>query len=79
MTFWFSSEAVTCYYQSNHAKVEAIMLSALPKDTTSELARPTFTLSIFYTERQAGKLWIRGVGRKISRGGWATGKTRPKK
>jgi len=26
------------YYQSNHSKVETIPLSALPKDTTSELA-----------------------------------------
>jgi len=26
------------YYQSNHSKVEAIPFSALPKDTTSELA-----------------------------------------
>jgi len=37
-SFRSSSEAVTCYYQSNHAKVEAILLSALPKDTTSKLA-----------------------------------------
>jgi len=29
--------SVTCYYQSNYSKVEAIPLSALPKDTTSEL------------------------------------------
>jgi len=27
-----------CYYQSNHIYVETIPLSALPKDTTSELA-----------------------------------------
>jgi len=26
------------YYQSNHSKVQAIPLSVLPKDTTSELA-----------------------------------------
>jgi len=32
------SQAATCYYQSNHLKLEAIPLSALPKDTTSELA-----------------------------------------
>jgi len=37
-TFWSSSLATTCYYQSNHTKVEAIPLSALPKDTTSYLA-----------------------------------------
>jgi len=30
-------KAATCYYQSNQLKVEAIPLSALPKDTTSEL------------------------------------------
>jgi len=29
-----SSQAATCYYQSNHSKVEAIPLSALLKDTT---------------------------------------------
>jgi len=33
-----SSQAVTCYHQSNHSKVEAIPLSAMPKDITSELA-----------------------------------------
>jgi len=38
-------------------KVEAIPLSALPKDTTSELAgRPISTLSLLNAERQAGKL-----------------------
>jgi len=38
--FRSSSQAATCYYwyQSNQSKVEAIPLSALPKDTTSELA-----------------------------------------
>jgi len=35
--FRFSSHAATCYNQSNHSKVEAIPLSDLPKDTTSEL------------------------------------------
>jgi len=35
--FRSSSQAATCYYQANHSKVEAIPLSALPKDTTSEL------------------------------------------
>jgi len=33
-----SIQAAILYYQSNHSKVEAIPLSALPKDTTSELA-----------------------------------------
>jgi len=32
--FWFSSQAATCNYQSNHAKVETVPLSALPKDTS---------------------------------------------
>jgi len=36
--FQSSSQAASCYYQSNHLKVEAIPLSAFPKDTTSELA-----------------------------------------
>jgi len=53
--------------QSKHANVsEANPLSALPKATTSDLARPTFTLSLYYAERQVGKLWIKGVGRKFS-------------
>jgi len=34
----FKNQAATCYYQSNHSKVEAIPLCALPKDTTSKLA-----------------------------------------
>jgi len=33
------AEAAICYCLSNHLKVEVIPLSALPKDTTSELAR----------------------------------------
>jgi len=36
--FRSSIQAATCYYHSNHSKVEAITLSALSKDTTSELA-----------------------------------------
>jgi len=32
--FSLPSQATTCYYQSNHLKVEAISLSALPKDTS---------------------------------------------
>jgi len=36
--FRSSSQAATCYYQSNHSKVEAIPLIALPKGTTNELA-----------------------------------------
>jgi len=36
--FQSSSQAATCYYQSNHSNVEAISLSALPMNTTSDLA-----------------------------------------
>jgi len=35
--FRSSSQAATCYYQSNHSKVETILLSALLKDTTINL------------------------------------------
>jgi len=35
-----SSQAAICYHQSNHSKVDAIPLNALPKNTTSELADP---------------------------------------
>jgi len=38
VAFRSSSQAATCYYQSNHSKVEVIPLSGLPKDTTNELA-----------------------------------------
>jgi len=31
-----SSQAVTCYYQPNLSEAEAIPLSVLPNDTTSE-------------------------------------------
>jgi len=36
--FRSSSQAATCYYQSNHSMVEAIPVNAWPRDTTSELA-----------------------------------------
>jgi len=52
--FRSSSQAVTCNYQSNHLKVETIPLSALPKDTTSELAGLSYYP--FNAERQAVKL-----------------------
>jgi len=47
VTLWYSSQAATCYYLSNHhSKVGAIPLSALPKDATSELAGLIFALSL---------------------------------
>jgi len=36
--FQTSSQADTCYYQSNHLTVEVIPLSVLRNDTISELA-----------------------------------------
>jgi len=42
-----SSQAVTYYYQSNHSKVEAIPLSALPKYSTSELSDPSSRFPFF--------------------------------
>jgi len=50
-----SSQAATCYYESIHLKVEAVQLSALPKDTTNELANLS-SLYLFNAKRQAGKL-----------------------
>jgi len=44
-----------CYYQSNHSKVEAILLSAWSKDTTNVLAGLSSHYP-FNAERQAGKL-----------------------
>jgi len=44
--FSFKSQAAACYYQSNHSNVEAILLSTLPKNTTSELASLFFTLPL---------------------------------
>jgi len=51
---WSSNQAVTSYYQSNHSKVvEAIPLSALAKDTISELSGLSLH-SPFNAERQEG-------------------------
>jgi len=41
---------------STQIKVEAIPLSALPKDTISELDGLPLHYPLFYAERQAGKL-----------------------
>jgi len=40
----YARQAASCYYQPNQSKIEAIPLSALPKETTSELA----SLSLHY-------------------------------
>jgi len=58
--FRFSSQAAACYYQSNHSGRGNLVISALPKDTTSEHKLPAYlhTLSLFYAEHQSGKLWI---------------------
>jgi len=48
-----SSQAATYYYQTNHSNIEAIPLSALPKNTTSELAAYLHTIFVI-AERQQG-------------------------
>jgi len=49
--FRSSSQAVTCYYQSNHSKVEAIP----PKSQQAKLPAYLHT-NLLNAERQAGKL-----------------------
>jgi len=44
--FWSSSQAATCYYQSNHLKVEVIPFKYHAQGTTSELDSIVFTLSL---------------------------------
>jgi len=51
------SRAANCYYQSNRSKKEAIPLSALPKEPTSEFSGLS-SLYPFNSERQEGKLRI---------------------
>jgi len=61
MTFLVFESSCHLLLPSKHSKVEAIPLSALPKDTTSKLAglytiyKINLKLSILYAERQAGK------------------------
>jgi len=42
--FRSSSQTATCHYHSNRSKVDAIPLSALPNETTSELAGLSHTI-----------------------------------
>jgi len=44
--FQFSKSSCRLYNQSNHSKVEAILLSAMSKDTTSILTKRFSTLSL---------------------------------
>jgi len=55
--FRFSSQAATCYYQSNHSKVEASH-KVPAQGHNKRTCRPIFTLSLFYAERQARKQWL---------------------
>jgi len=50
-----NAQAATCYYQSDHSKVEAIPLNALPKDQN---LLTYLHIIPFNAERQAGKLRI---------------------
>jgi len=54
--FRCSSQAATCYCQSTvvHSKVEAIPLSALPKNTTSKLAGLSSHYPIFMLNVNSG-------------------------
>jgi len=54
VTFSIFSQAATCYYQSNHSLVEAITLSALPKNTTSKLAGLSSHYSVFMLNVKQG-------------------------
>jgi len=58
-SFRCSIQAATCSVttQSNHSKVDGIQLSALPRDTTSELDG-LYSHYPFNAESQAGNLWI---------------------
>jgi len=63
-----------CYYQSNHSTVEAILLSALPKDT-SELAGLFYTLSLFMLNVKQGSCeyqtcYVFGLTRRENRRRW---------
>jgi len=46
-----SNQAATCYYLSNHSKVETIPLSALPIDPISELVN-IHTVSLMLKDKQ---------------------------
>jgi len=54
--FQFSSQAATCYCQSNHLKVEAIRLVPWPRTQQANLPAYISTLTLLNAERQAGKL-----------------------
>jgi len=47
--------SATCYNQSNHTKVDAIPFSAFPR-TQQAILQAYLHMSLFYAERQAGKL-----------------------
>jgi len=73
--FRFSSEAVTCYYQFNQAKVEAILLHALAKDTTSELAGLPSHYPFFMLTVKQGSCELKASAEKFP--GGANGKKAP--
>jgi len=45
----FSVFKSSCYYQSYHSKIKAILLSAPPKDTTSAFASLSSSLTYLHT------------------------------
>jgi len=46
MTLSISESSCHCYYLSNHSKIDAPLVCALHKDTTSEIAGVFFKLSL---------------------------------
>jgi len=52
------NEAVTCSYHSEHSnKGRWNSVKCLAQRHNKRTCRPTFPLSLFYAERQVGKLW----------------------
>jgi len=57
VTFSVSSQAATCYYQSNYSKVETIsIVKYLAQGHSKQTYGLIFTLALFCAERQAEKL-----------------------
>jgi len=51
-----SSQVATSHYHSNHSKDRGNPVKCLAQGHNKRACKPIFTLSLFYAERQAGKL-----------------------
>jgi len=80
-SFRFSSEVVTCYYQSNHAKARGNLVSALPKDTTSELVGLPSRYPLFMLNIKKESCESRALAEKFpgGKGGGRNGKNKTEK